>query len=122
MRKIKFRAWDKEEHEMIDGDSWFFGQDELEPFIDTVERAYEYYDLMQYIGLRDKNGKEGYFSDLVKWGKAVYEIVWNEDDGIAIMRYIKGKEIFKYLRIEQIKQGEVIGNIYENPELTERQE
>ncbi len=46
-------------------------------------------------GLKDKNGKEGYFDDLVKWGKAIYKVVWNEDEGIAarVWYCLQGKKI-----------------------------
>ena len=86
-------------------------------FIGRETSGCEKGDDQQYTDLKDKNGVETYFDDLVKWGKAIYKVVWNEDEGIAALQYIKGKEVWKYLRISQIKQAKVIGNIHENPEL-----
>ena len=113
MRELKFRAWDTDNQEMLDWDKVqeliflkgidIFHTDTLIP--------------IEHTGLKDKNGKEGHFDDLVKWGKAIYKVVWNEGEGIAALQYVSGREIFKYLRISQIKQGVIIGNIYENPEL-----
>ena len=102
MREIKFRAWNKGANGFI-----YFGI-----FDGTVINSD--WQVQQYIGHKDKNGKESYYDDLVKWGKAIYKVVWNEEEGIAALQYVSGREVFKYLRIKQIRQGEVIGNIYEN--------
>lgn len=72
--------------------------------------------LMQYTGLKDKNGKEIYESDILRekiGGKVFkYAVIWNEecaafgdDDGQHFNDDIDAKKV------------EVIGNIYENPEL-----
>ena len=115
MRKFYFRVWHS--NRMI---YWRLFRNDDTYLLDEDITIDEDTDLiMQYTGLKDKNGKDGYFGDLVKWGKAIYEVVWNEDDGIAALRYVKGREVFKYLRIKQIKQGEIIGNICENLELLE---
>ncbi len=119
MREIKLKAWDKRQKQM----SGIFTIADVTQYEYIFERMFNklarFKDLiwLEYTGLKDKNGKEGYFDDLVKWGKAIYKVVWNEKEGIAALQYVSGQEVFKYLRISQIKQGEIIGNVYENPEL-----
>ena len=66
---------------------------------------HDMYVLMQYIGLKDKNGKEVYEGDIYKY-----------EGEIGIFRSI---EDFYYDEMLQYfaEEGEIIGNIYENPEL-----
>lgn len=71
----------------------------------------------QYTGLKDKNGKEIYEGDIFHCGDTniLYIVVWN-DNGF------QGKQVksSSYCGLEYWKNKiEVIGNIYENPELLE---
>ena len=110
MREIKFRAWDKENEVMIypkgilfDGRVVNFSCGILEPF--------EGYELMQYTGLKDKNGKEIYEGDIVKhaiWGD-VYEIMF-EDGGFYVLSSYDFQTINEY-------PLEVIGNIFQDGDL-----
>jgi len=69
---------------------------------------------MQYTGLKDKNGKEIYEGDIVKIEGFINHVVGFEDGAFRWMN------VGPYLPIaERIseRECEVIGNIYENPEL-----
>jgi uncharacterized phage protein (TIGR01671 family) len=109
MREIKFRAWDKEEKEF-----------EIKTLL---ENGYCYditfdkqMDIQQFTGLKDKNGKEIYEGDIVGWGKYNYCVYWDNENGEWATKDLandkKGslKKALEY-------NWEVIGNIYENPEL-----
>lgn len=124
-REIKFRIWDIENKEMLkvqelDFEPTFYGgriairPDQYNDYFDTEDMI-----LMQYTGLHDKNGKEIYEGDIVKvftdgkWriGKVVYE-----HSGFTI-DVTNNKEL-EYGRTSIIEKfTEVIGNIYDNPEL-----
>lgn len=126
MREIKFRFWDKEIRKMIDCShphfvmqSFFDGK--FEPFNLQNGCGKNTYDVMQYTGLKDKNGKEIYEGDIVKvdnlnfgYGKKdekewlLCEIAF-EDFCFCLKN---GLELYNYK-----SNIEVIGNIYENPEL-----
>lgn len=81
--------------------------------------------VMQYTGLKDKNGKEIYDGDIVKlWLVERDEVFWNSFlvkffEGCFICEFLGGDTeeypIFEYWNDSQ--DLEIIGNIYENPEL-----
>ncbi|QDS35855.1 YopX family protein [Brevibacillus brevis] len=103
-REIKFRAWDRKQSKMVDMNhlrhhaSGFRLLDE--------DREYEF---MQYTGLCDKNGKEIYEGDILFWdgGFKVYTTV----------RFKDGMFLAGDMPLYDCVDEEVIGNIYENPEL-----
>jgi len=136
-REIKFRAWDKKEKRMVvhgEFDSMFYFAESATPD--------PYHVLMQYTGLKDRNGVEIYEGDIFRVPNDVYrmgrEYGWKgKEDGIELVYWDEecaaflSKDLF-YLKqgipIEQINgryiwvlnmpaESEVIGNIYENPEL-----
>ncbi len=83
------------------------------------------YVVMQSTGLHDKNGKEIFEGDILDWngiGRAVVE--WSEGDADFLLEYPEGslggfdtRPTLNGLSSAKTPYYEVIGNIYENPDL-----
>ena len=125
----KFRAWHKELGRMmlIEIMYFFFFDNELEelelndPVMNDHISVYpDEIVLMQSTGLKDKNGKEIFEGDIVKMAKDVY----SDPTYYEVIRHRGGA-----YRLESKQHGcelwlrhadcEVVGNVYENPELLE---
>ncbi len=148
MRELKFRAWDTEmqmicfpkAHYIINGsvatpsqkaEAWgnqpigeIYNPEENEHHTVFVED--ERFVLMQYTGLKDKNGKEIYEGDIViKFGidDAKYEVKYGEQlvghDWLGVGFYTFNKS--EQCNIFGGNYIKVIGNIYENPDLLAQQ-
>ena len=117
MREIKFRVWDKLNKEMINFESINF--QERRVYEDTVSyRKFNDIELMQYTGLKDMKGKEIYEGDILfeSFGEKYYKVVF--ENGSFRAEFEGDFEEYSFDLIDVVAQGcEVVGNIYENPEL-----
>lgn len=140
---IDFRAWDKKKSEILDVmDIDFSGKkvgvcnipkrmfkDGRLHTIHSIERDWDEVELMQSTGLKDKNGTEIFEGDIVRWTRLCIsfdletyetrsddmEVGWCDYNAGFLAQ--DGTSFYK----EDSSQYEVIGNIYENPELLEEQ-
>ena len=84
----------------------------------TISRWYPIADC-QFTGLLDKNGKEVFESDIIKRTADMRN--YAECDGVKVeiytVEYFKSRLYPFYDTSEYMEEYEVIGNIYENPEL-----
>jgi len=127
-RIIKFRAWDEESEEFFYStdpfdERWFqFVEGELKAFAihgTTVgfqeppePNCEELKPVEMWTGLTDRNGVEIFEGDILHSGKRNWEVVWSEPS--FMMSWGNGDAtIFIHEMVE------IIGNIYENPELKE---
>jgi len=130
MREIKFRVWDKDNKRMIESyEPEEQGKREYYPFCFCIGFSHwnkNQLELMQYTGLKDKNGKEIYEGDIAILGDGgkVYrkgEVKFGEGlqgepadwEGPFWGWVIGDTEPL----IDAFWQLEIIGNIYQNPEL-----
>ncbi|WP_243299114.1 YopX family protein [Bacillus litorisediminis] len=141
MREIKFRAWNQHQNKMLDWD-YLRTTCPMSHFSSDLE-------FMQYTGLTDKNGNPIYEGDIIKqeynvvfqsyYDPVTFGFEGEESEeghhiGEVVILASKGACMRKPLRIpvdaepeisNQYKnvagyRCEVIGNIYENPELLEQ--
>lgn len=126
MRVPKFRAWVKDEKRMTDVHEMTFIDGEVYLISDiTGFYAYEEFKLMQSTGLKDKNDKEIYEGDVVKFPEFngdiyITPVVWDKSCACFGLSFSGKYPIsFDYLEefYTELKDIEVVGNIYENPEL-----
>ena len=151
---IKFRAWHKELGRMMSISDMWFNVDSLGEIglNDTIMNDYitvspDEIELMQSTGLKDKNGKEVFEGDILKfndeWAEYCYEgYVEGSVEGINYVEVVRGEACFEFGKTKYPESSlfilmedehlnfkdfiksedfefEIIGNIYENPELLE---
>ena len=127
----KFRVWDKELQTMLDvslidfkkgvlvGEHWEFGETNFLSFDEIV--------LMQSTGLFDRNGKEVFEGDIITNGQNVMCMKRHNTLGFYVEKKGKVEFIADCAVLEEFEEDakeiadslEIIGNIYENPELLE---
>ena len=139
MRELKFRAWDKEELEMISPDKLLTLYNNR--FLNEILVSDKKVTLMQYTGLKDRNGVEIYEGDIVQvsgsdgyyvTAKVVYEcgafwfyaknisLVFEEDCDNMVMlgsMYIEHGD-----GGDALDMVEVVGNIHQNPDLLRKEQ
>ena len=133
MRVVKFRAWDKEIEKIYPVLKIDFVEEWVSMYSKIAGRHYNWLNnlvLMQYTGLEDKNGVEIYEGDILELRanpfnkkRDLFQVVfkdggfrdeWNNYIGQYLPPDIRNKQGG---RVRLNEACEVVGNIYENPEL-----
>ena len=126
MREIKLRAWYKENKKMYadvgifpfpwnertQNNYWSVSGDGI-----TVNPYHENIALMQYTGLKDKNGKEIYEGDILSAEERWFKPIVGFENGCFVVANLgPSTSLYDFLE-KQHEDFNVIGNIHENPEL-----
>jgi len=139
MRKIKFRVWDKKKNRWFHGSTdpariatstdaislfgevIIFGELMVDQNNEEAVSLDRLNDLvaLQYTGLKDKNGREIYEGDVVQWKYREYQPkqdVRFAEGSFGVQTTVGHVPLIEYLH----QDLEIIGNIYENPELLQK--
>ena len=116
-KEIKFRAWDIlkkrwSNYKINDGTVYFMDKN-TGVWYGSYNKRYKDFNLMQYTGIKDKNGKEIYEGDIVVNSDGDYGYVFFKD-GVYNVRH---DDYTGYLFAWDY---EIKGNIYENLEMVKK--
>jgi uncharacterized phage protein (TIGR01671 family) len=125
MREIKFRGYDKNKKEMFEVGAMTYADEKFGIVVDDLEwNMRKDVELMQFTGLLDKNGKDIYEGDIIRINEHyegahyyeghIYQIIFESAEFFSTR---KDDEYISLFDTVNNHGGELIGNIYENPEL-----
>lgn len=127
--KTKFRVWDKKEKFMWvvaalrfyeEGNLFAIDYWGVQQYPETLDA--EDVVLMQTTGLQDKNGKTYYEGDLVKWDNEIFQVKFDKYQFVLEGFYEPRQDVpYDFFSEGAYKEAEIIGNIYENPNLLEEE-
>ena len=124
MREIKFRIWDKDRKVManVSNIDFLTGQVQMngDGNMHSERVSGDKVILLQYTGLKDKNGVEIYEGDIVEcFNDGLSEVLFRKGSFGMFTYTSKGVDFYTFNEVYGF--CEIIGNIYENPELLERE-
>lgn len=130
-REIKFRAWITDHH--TKKSFMFYQKDQyLQSFLQRCvfnssdgreHEKYGNYQLLQFTGLKDKNGREIYEGDIIKYALDNMEPETGQTEYIEEVTFSDGMfclENYTPVSIVNDWPCEIVGNVFETPELIER--
>ena len=127
MKEFKMKAWLKKEKKMvaiigIDFNYEYIRYTEDDNLFNSDYKVAEFKDieLLQFSGVKDKVGQELYEADVIKFNDGIDDIYglisYDDEDGAYRVSY---ENITEHL-LEREGDFEIVGNIFENPDLHEQ--
>jgi hypothetical protein len=121
VREIKFRAWENDKmYYQVRCGGMFNGiptaptvwNDEKGDWLNLTGQPYT--KVMQYTGLKDKNGKEGYHKDIWAFLNVLYTVEWDDVRAFFYLKHLsKRATIDDHIEMEYFGDGYIVGNMYE---------
>ena len=125
MREIKFRAWVKEKKAIFEVILIVYVSKKVTYLLERVghllsirDAKFDDVELMQYTGLKDKNNKEIYEGDIIVLHGSKYKVIFKTEGARFVLRNDEFELEITFINNNN-ERMEIIGNIYENPELME---
>ena len=128
MREILFRGKRMDNGEWVEGyyapiGKYHYiltGRLELVPYLGFEHFLVNPDTVGQFTGLTDKNDVKIFEGDIVRYGDTIHRVVFEQRNGTAYFGLVYAAcETLPFGHYQDLKQIEVIGNIYDNPELLE---
>ena len=127
MKELKIKAWLKKEKKMvsiigIDFNYEYIRYTEDDNLFNENYKTAEFknIELLQFSGVKDKAGQELYEADVIKFNDGIDDIYglisYDDEDGAYRVSY---ENITEHL-LEREGDFEIVGNIFENPDLHEQ--
>ncbi len=127
MKEFKMKAWLKKEKKMvaiigIDFNYEYIRYTEDDNLFNENYKTAEFknIELLQFTGLKDNGGQELYEADVIKFNDGIDDIYglisYDDEDGTYRVSY---ENITEHLS-EREGDFEIVGNIFENPDLHEQ--
>ena len=127
MKELKIKAWLKKENKMvsiigIDFNYEYIRYTEDDNLFNSDYKTAEFKDieLLQFSGVKDKAGQELYEADVIKFNDGIDDIYglisYDDEDGAYRVSY---ENITEHLS-DREGDFEIVGNIFENPDLHEQ--
>ena len=127
MKELKIKAWLKKEKKMvsiigIDFNYKYIKYTEDDNLFNENYKTAEFknIELLQFTGLKDNGGQELYEADVIKFNDGIDDIYglisYDDEDGTYRVSY---ENITEHLS-EREGDFEIVGNIFENPDLHEQ--
>ena len=123
MREIKFRIWVKDRKEIFEvvlinyvSKKVTYILEKIGHLLSIRDAKFNDIEFMQYTGLKDKNGKEIYEGDIVTLHNSKYKVIFNSKEARFVLRDDEFEMNIPFTNNNN-ERMEIIGNVYENPEL-----
>jgi len=120
-RELKFRLWSDSLKVMYSPENQIGNLWSIPEADNGILKVRDDEVLMQFTGLKDKNGKEIYEGDIIKYDKWIGKVKWGNERAsfCSVDKDNFGGELAFQIYARDGELPEIIGNIYKNPELIE---